>query len=220
MRRALSLLLPAVLLVLLAVAGCDDESNPKFSRIEASPTCGVAPMPVEFRAVATGGNEIGDPTGGNNNLEINWNFGDGGTGQTSVAYHTFQDPGVYTVIATANDPDGGNASISQEIVVYGDSLFIEASSNFPDGAITVNDTVRFNIMAESCQIHPDVEDDYRNLVYDWEMNDGTGTVFTSRNPRYSFSTAGNWDVTVNVSYTALAITRRDTLHFTVTDPAP
>ncbi|PID81898.1 hypothetical protein CSA17_04205 [bacterium DOLJORAL78_65_58] len=218
MRRVLSLLLPAVLLVLLAVAGCNDESNPKFSRIEASPTCGVAPMAVEFRAVATGGNETGDPTGGNNNLEINWNFGDGGSGATSIAYHIFQDPGVYNVVATAKDPDGGSASISQQIVVYADSLFIEASSNFPGGAVTTNDTIAFSLWAESCQINPDTDDDYRNLVYEWSMNDGTDTVFNSRQPHYTFTTAGSYAVTVNVSYTALAITRRDTLLFEVTDP--
>jgi len=218
MRRALSLLLPAVLLVLLVFAGCDDESKPKFSRIEASPTCGVAPMPVEFRAVATGGNETADPTGGNNNLEISWSFGDGGTGNTTIAYHTFQEAGTYNVVATASDPDGGNASISQEIVVFADSLSILASSNFPDGAVTVNDTVRFSIWAESCQIDPDNEDDYRNLVYEWNMNDGSDVVFRSRDPRYSFGTPGTYQVTVNVSYTALAITRRDTLSFEVTDP--
>ncbi len=217
MRRAFLLLLPAVLLVLLAFAGCDDESKPKFSRIEATPSCGVAPLPVEFRAVSTGGNETGDPTGGNNNLEITWNFGDGGTSNTSVTYHTFQDAGVYNVVATAEDPDGERASIAYEIVVKADSMTVEASSNFPDGAVTVNDTISFDLMADACDINPDMDDDYRNLVFDWHMNDGSGNVFQSRQPRYNFTAAGSYDVTVNVSFTGLAITRRDTLHFEVTD---
>lgn len=218
MRRAILLLLPAVLLVLVALTGCDDESKPRFARIEASPKCGVAPMAVEFRAMATGGNEGGDPTGGNNNLDVTWDFGGDGTGSTTVSYHTFEAPGVYMVTATANDPDGSTTSISQEVVVKRDALDITASSDFPGGAVTVNDTIHFDLRADACAIDPDVEDDYRNLVFDWSMNDDSGTVFTNHRPRYTFDTPGTYAVTVAVSFTEMAVTRWDTLVFEVTDP--
>ena len=65
MKRAFLLLLPAILLVFLAVAGCKDESLPSFTRILVYPDCGVVPLQVEGRAMASGGNESGDPTGGN-----------------------------------------------------------------------------------------------------------------------------------------------------------
>src|SRR5210317_1318757 len=98
MKRALLLLLPASLLVFLAISGCNDESLPRFTRVRVYPACGIMPLQVEGLAIASGGNESGSPTGGNNNLEITWDFGDGTTGQTSLAYHTFTEARDYDVV--------------------------------------------------------------------------------------------------------------------------
>lgn len=219
MRRALLLLVPATWLVLLVVSGCsDDESHPRISRIDVSPLCGVAPMAVECRATATGGNESGDPTGGNNNLEITWDFNDGGpTSSTSVAYHTFENPGVYQVMAQATDPDGQTTTISQEVVVFADSLTVEASSNFDELSrfVTVCDTINFDVWAESCDVDPDNEEHYRTLFYKWRIMDGTDTVFLNRQPSYTFAEPGNYDIILAVTFPELAITRWDTLNFTV-----
>ncbi len=218
MKRAFFLLLPAVLLVLIALVGCNDETNPKFTRIRVYPACGVMPLSVDALAMVSGGNESGDPTGGNNNLEITWDFGDGGGGNTSISYHTFADSGLYTVTATAVDPDGKTTSISQIVQVMPDTLTIEASSNFAPGPATVNDTVRFELMASSCEIQSLVDDDYRNLIFNWDMNDGTGNQFQTRRPQYQFLSAGTFEVTVTVTFPELAVTRRDTLQLVITDP--
>lgn len=233
MKRALLLLLPAVLLVLLSIAGCNDETEPEFSRIRVYPTCGVVPLQVDCLAFVSGGNESGDPTGGNNNLAITWNFGDGSSnGSTSIEYHTFNLPGQYTVIATAEDPDGKTTSISQTIDVMADTLSIEASSNFPGGVATVNDTVRFDLRALSCQVNPDIEDDYRNLIFNWAMDDSfsiitPGTppdtthheyVYENHRPVFQFHEVGTYEITVSVSYPALATTRHDTIYLDVVDP--
>lgn len=229
MKRALLLLLPAVLLVFLSIAGCNDETEPTISRLRVYPACGVVPMPVEALAIATGGNESGDPTGGNNNLDITWNFGDGTTGgTTSIAYHTYQVPGNYTVVATAQDPDGKTTSMSQLVRVMADTLTVEASSNFPDGITTVNDTVRFDVRALSCDVDPDIDDDYRNLSFNWGMDDSFFVYlpddtlhveyeFTNRRPTFLFDTAGTYEVTVSVTFPALATTRYDTVYLEVTD---
>ncbi|MCP4291922.1 MAG: PKD domain-containing protein [bacterium] len=218
MKRAQLILLPAVLLVFLAIAGCNDESQPKFTRIRVYPDCGIAPMNVEGLAIVSGGNESGDPTGGNNNLEITWDFGDGGSSNTSIAYHTFTLPGEYNIVATATDPDGQTDSISQMVTVMADSLDINTSTNFLGNAATTNDTVRFDLRAESCGIDPDVDGDYRNLVFTWHMNDGTDTIMTSHRPHYQFPASGIYDVIVDVTYPAGAITRHDTLRLDISDP--
>lgn len=229
MKRAFLLLLPAVLLVFLSIAGCNDETEPSFSRMTVYPDCGVAPLQVEGLAVATGGNESGDPTGGNNNLEITWSFGDGTSGgSTSLAYHTYHLPGDYTVVATAVDPDGKTTARTQLVRVMADTLAVDASSNFPDGIATVNDTVRFDVRAMSCEVNPDIEDDYRNLSFSWGMDDSffvyapTDTlhleyVYYSRRPSFLFADPGTYEVTVSVTFPALATTRHDTLYIEVTD---
>ncbi len=240
MKRALFLLLPAVLLVLIALVGCEDETNPKFTRLRVYPDCGVAPLNVEGLAIASGGNESGDPTGGNNNLEITWDFGDGGAGgSTSVAYHTFtrdenqtfQRDTTYTVTVKAVDPDGKTTTISTLVHVMADTLAIEASSNFPGGAATTNDTIRFDLHALACNINPDIDDDYRNLVFNWDMGDtfvvfegsppepvSYPYVFSNRQPVFNYEEAGAYDVTVSVTYPELATTRYATLHFDVISP--
>lgn len=229
MKRAFLLLLPAVLLVFLSIAGCNDETEPKFSRIRVYPECGVAPMLVDCLAITTGGDESGDPTGGNNNMTISWNFGDGGTSSTSISYHTFQLPGQYTVVATGEDPDGKTTSISQVVNVMADTLAIEVSSSLPDGFATTNDTIQFDVWALSCEINPEVDDDYRNLIFNWAMDDyytvttPDGDIeveyeFSSRQPRFNFSEAGTYNVTVSVTYPALAATRQATLVFEVVSP--
>ncbi len=217
MKRHCLLLIPAAMLILAFVQGCNDETQPVFSRIVVSPACGVVPLQVECYAIATGGDETGDATGGNNNLEITWNFGDGHTSRTSIAFNEFFEPGNYTVVATAKDPDGKTASTSFPVRVLADSLLIEAMSDFPSGEVTTADTVTFDLQAESCDIDPNNPDDYVKMIYKWHMNDAGNHTYVARSPRFSYEDPGQYDVVVDVTYPAWAVTRRDTLHFTVSE---
>ena len=215
MKRAFLLLLPAALLIFLAIAGCNDESKPSFTRVRVFPNCGVMPLQVEGLAIASGGNESGDPTGGNNNLEIDWDFGDGSTSQTSIAYHTFIEAGDYEVVVTATDPDGEKATATYGVTVLADTLDISASSDFPDGNVTTADIVHFGLRAAACDINPDVPGDYVKMSYRWVID---GTVVAVQTPSYQFLIPGSYDVYLAATYPALAVTRRDTLSFTVTGP--
>lgn len=216
MKPMLLILLSVTLLASLFVAGCsDDPSLPAFTRVYVTPQCGVAPLQIDGRAMATGGDETGDPTGGNNNLEIAWNFGDGNSGQTSLAYHTFDMPGEYTVQVTATDPDGNSTSTSLPVTVLADTLNISAFSNFPSGNLAVTDTVRFAFLAQACDIDPLVPSDYVKMAYHWTIE---GQSSYGLNPIHSFSAPGDHDVFLAVTYPALAVTRHDTLSFTVSAP--
>ena len=223
MKRALLLLVPALVLVAI-VAGCNEESKPAFTRLRVVPACGVAPLPVEGYAVLSGGNESGDPLGGNNNLDIQWNFGDGGSGATTIAYHTFQVPGEYNVVVTGTDPDGNSTTATTPVTVYPDSLVMEAGSNFPDGACTCVDTVRFNMLAKTCDInYPEVLGDSVKLQFTWDMGDMGGVDNTTYNvvaPEFRFFLPGVYDVEVEVFYPAWAVVRRQTLTFTVASAPP
>lgn len=227
MKTALKIALPALLmLALLAVTGCDDETEPEFTRVVVSPQCGVVPLEIEGYAAASGGNEGGDPTGGNNNLEITWNFDDGASSSTSIAYHIYDEAGDYLIEVTAKDPDGKTAQAFVPVTVRADTLDVAAGSNFhgdlinpgDEGIVETGQLIFFDVTASACGIDPQVDDDYRQLSFVWSMNDGTGQEYYTRRPVYSFDTAGEYTVNVAVALPALACTRHSSLTFTVVDP--
>ena len=217
MKRFCLLLIPAALLVLFFVSGCKQDTKPAITRLTLTPLCGVMPLQIEGYVAVSGGNETGNATGGTNNLEISWTFGDGHIGTTSRAFNTYADAGDFNVVVTATDPDGNSASSSMPVRVLADSLLVEASSNFPAGSVTTADTVQFDLRAESCDIDPDNAGNYAKIFFKWRMNDAAGTVFTGRAPRFRFTESGEYDVTLAVNYPFWAVVRRDTLHISVTD---
>jgi PKD repeat protein len=221
MKRTILLLAAAA--VALAVAGCsDDESKPTITRIFATPSCGVAPLDVEVYGVASGGNETGAATGGNNNLEFTWDFGDG-TSSTSISYHTYALPDTYrysvypvsyTVRLRVEDQDGNSATASLPVEIFADSLMVEAVAD-PAVAVAVGDTVRFDYRASSCGVDPDSETDRSSyLVQRWNMGDGT--VYTGASPRHTYAQPGTYEVVATVTYTGWAVTRMDTIAVEVT----
>lgn len=231
MKRVLTftaICLAALSLVLLA-AGCKEDSKPRITRMNVTPACGIAPMPVVATAYVSGGDESGDPLGANNNLEMAWQFGDGGTGGTSLAYHTYTEPGQYDVIVTATDPSGESAAATMPIVVLPDSLVVEVSTNFPSGSVTTSDVVRFDAVVQTCDVdYPAVPGDAVKLAFRWEMNDAANRVFTDAQPGRQetpdgdpgvlFAVPGEYDVEMTVTYPAWAVTRHATIHLTVTAP--
>lgn len=203
----------------LAASGCKQDSKPRITRMNVSPACGVVPVEVSATAYASGGDESGDPLGGNNNLEMAWNFGDGGNGSTSVAYHTYDTPGTYNVVVTAVDPAGESASATVPVVVLPDSLVVEGTTDFPSGTVTTADIVHFSATVTTCDVDfPAVPGDAVKLSFRWQMNDAGHHVYTGPSPAFKFTTAGEYDVNLTVTYAAWAVTRHQTIHLTVTAP--
>lgn len=216
MKRACLLLLPALLLALAAI-GCNEESKPAFTRVRISPACGVAPMSVEGYAIVSGGDETGEPLGGNNNLEIAWAWGDGGTGRTTIDYHDYLTPGDYTVTVTAKDPEGNTATEMVPIQVLSDSLLVAANYSTTSGNVSTADTVQFEFSALSCDIdYPTVLGDSVKVQILWEMNDPGANVYDVASPRFLFTTPGDYEVDLTVTYPAWAVTRKSTVMLTVT----
>ena len=218
MKRIVVVALVCLTLSALAVTGCKEDSKPVITRAFVLPSCGVIPLEVECYAVTSGGNESGDPTGGNASLAIDWSFGDGSSSQTSIAYHTYETAGDYTVTITARDEDGNSVSHTVPVVALQDSLQVEASSNFPGGNLTTADELMLDFRARSCAIDPDMDGDYVNLDFEWRLEGPISHVFLGRSPSFTLPTAGDYTAEVIVRYPAWACTRRDTLFFTVTTP--
>ncbi len=223
LKNACLLLLPAMLLFATAMSGCSDEiSEPIFSRVSVTPACGVVPLNVEAFAAVSGGDESGDPLGGTNGLEVSWDFGDTGTGATSIAFHQYTEPGEYTVKVKATDPGGKTADSEVTVTVMADSLVVAANSDFPGGnVIAALDSIQFGLSAAACDInYPAVPGDAVKMIFRWEMEvAGVDTfIFDGPTPEFAYPKGGDFDVNLAVTYPAQAVTRHTTLQFAVLNP--
>ena len=134
--RIRGLIGPALAVVVLALAlpGCEEDLKPKITKFSATPRCDVlktmakAPgdttlvnvMEVRFFARAAGGNEFSDPTGANSPLKWHWDFGDGTTASDVVGpIHRYTKSRVepYRVILTVEDDDGDKDTATLDILV-------------------------------------------------------------------------------------------------------
>ena len=216
MKRVICLVVASLL---LATVGCKDENYPTITRINVSENCGVVPMNLEVYGAASGGNESGGATGGVNNLEYVWDFGDG-TGSTSISYHTYNTPSdsFYTVTLTVTDPDGKSDTSFAQVTVFSDSLSV-AAETVPATGITANMPVMLDYLAESCAVDPLNDDDYVKLNQTWTVTDaaapGGEAVYYGRNPTHTFSAAGTYDVNLHVYYAAWEVHRHVDLQVVV-----
>ncbi|MCP4571922.1 MAG: PKD domain-containing protein [bacterium] len=210
------LILPMLaLLTMLAVCvGCsEDESEPVITRIHVAPECGVLPVRVDVYGAASGGDESGPATGGANNLKYTWNFGDGATSTTSLAYHIYDTAGDFAVSLKVEDPGGKTAVAERVVTIIADSMTIAAEA--APAAAVLGEPVNLDYRAMSCEIDPDVAGDYRNLVQTWEIiriSDGVRVGrYAGKSPNHTFTAAGTYEVRLSVAYPAWSVTRRDVL---------
>jgi len=212
----------AALAALMAVGCGEDDPKPAIARLFASESCGVAPLRVDFRADASGGTPLGDPTGGNNWLKMSWDFGDGTviSDGASIAYHEYQEPGIYTVTVTAEDDEGERASRSLEVEVQADSLAIDAFSLVGDelgSEVPACQPLSLAITAETCGFDP-VADNYERFVFRWYVGD---SVYTSPTPQHSFQPTelGEQQIRLVLEDPTRSVTRVDTVNVTVVESA-
>jgi PKD repeat protein len=220
-------LLLAGLATVLAVGCSNNDTKPVVTRLITSETCGVAPLAVEFRADASGGQPASQPTGGNSFLKIHWDFGDG-TSQAdgaSVAFHTYAEPDTYVVSVTAED-DGGNVSppFTRPIIVLGDTLSVSAYT-VVGGELTDQvkpcEPITFAIRAHGCDFDPETGF-YDRFLYTWTVDQpGGAVVYHGSRPSHSFppSASGPYTVQLRIEDTGLALTRHLSFPVTVTTSA-
>jgi len=214
------LILPtlALLTILAVYTGCtENENEPVITRLHVAPQCGVAPVRVDVYGAASGGDESGPATGGANNLEYTWNFGDGTTSNTTIAYHVYETGGEYTVRLTVKDPGGKSDTDTVHVSVIADSMTIEATAT--PATSSPGERVVLDYRAISCAIDPDLAGDYRNLVQRWTLaRTSTGdtiVVYDGKEPSHTFGSAGSYTAYLQVAFPAWSVVRRDTLYIDV-----
>ncbi|MCB9454885.1 MAG: PKD domain-containing protein [Anaerolineaceae bacterium] len=149
-------------------------------------TSGEVPLTVSFTNQSTG-----DISG------YNWDFGDTATSTEQSPTHTYNTAGTYTVVLTVTGPGGTNTA----------EVTISATNPIPPSiaAFTVDKTtgpapllVQFTNQSSG-----------ENLTYSWDFGDGA--VSTDINPSHTFSTAGTYSVTLQISGTGGTDSAQETI---------
>ena len=101
------------------------DGNP-IASITADVTSGIAPLIVNFDATGSL-----DPQG--NVLSYAWDFGDTNTGTGELATHTFTSAGIYTVVLTVDNGQGGTDTASVTITVTDEPVVSDLAIEYKDG---------------------------------------------------------------------------------------
>lgn len=128
---------------------------------------GCAPLTVDFGAFNTPGSSV------------RWDFGDGSTTAAPNAFHTFSEPGTYTVQQFVNNGCAyDTARVDIKVWAAPEARFIAPPS------ACMGDTVQFE------NISPQVG------VSEWDF--GNGTTSRETHPRYAFPEPGTYTVRLTV----------------------
>ena len=143
----------------------------------ASPLFGDAPLAVQFTDQSSYG-----PT------SWSWNFGDGYGSSWQNPNHTYLTPGDYTVTLTAATVFGSDAMTITD--------YVTAVTVCPDAAFTEDVTSG----GEPLTVHFTDLSTHAPASWTWNFGDGTGS--SQQHPTHTYSTAGQYLVSLTVSNAA------------------
>ncbi len=177
-----NLLISFVLIVALSFFSCggDDEPPPKTNPIEvdfiAGPVQGLVPLDVAFNNRSTG--DI---------VSWHWDFGDGGTSNFENPSYTYDSSGQYTVRLTAIDTDGISHEKKRENYIIITQAQAPSSHFEVDATSGLARQTKFQFNNKSSGVIDE---------YLWDFGDGNTS--TEENPIHSYSSFGNFTVTLRV----------------------
>jgi PKD repeat protein len=147
------------------------------------PYIGTVGLPITFD-----GSKSAAPTG--QTLTYSWNFGDGTANGTGVSpTHTYTATGTYTVCLTVTDTAGGSNTACTTVTISPPPVANAGGpyNGTPGQAITFDGSKSTGPSGET-------------LAYSWNFGDKTSS--TGVNPTHSYSSAGNYTVSLTVTDTA------------------
>jgi PKD repeat protein len=121
-------------------------------------------------------------TSTNSPTSWSWNFGDGATSTAQSPAHTYAAAGTYTVTLTASN-SGGSGTTTQSATVV--AAPVAGFTTSPPGGLA--------------PLPVTFTDTSTNSPTSWSWNFGDGTTSTAQNPTHTYSTFGNYGVTLTVT---------------------
>ncbi len=179
----------AVLLAMvsfLVAWGCAEQENRVPVAVLDGPESGVVDEALSFDA--SGSYDVDGSI-----VKYSFDFGDGTIVEDapSVSSHTYSSEGVYTVIVTVSDNDGGTSTATRQVVVTPNQPPVAVLSGPPSGV--VGETLTFGGSGSS-------DPDGIIATYDYDFGDGssTGTV-TDTSVNHTYGAAGTYTVALTVT---------------------
>lgn len=157
--------------------------------LTANPATGVAPLGVSFATQIQGG--VAPYT-------YAWDFDDGTNSTSSAPSHTFNGVGSYDVQLSITDDTGSVAEASVTVDALAPDALIVSPTASPDHGIA----------PQEVQFQSNAAGGSAPLTYQWTFGDGDTS--DAKNPRKTFLSAGNYDVSLTVT-DALGSTANDSI---------
>ncbi len=149
--------------------------DPPIAAFSGTPLSGFAPLDVNFTDLST-----------NNPTSWSWNFGDGvGTSTQQNPSYTYDSPGTYTVSLMATNAYGSDTETKIDYI----DVQIEAQDP-PVANFSGSPTTGYE------PLNVDFTDLSTNTPTTWYWTFGDGGTSTQQNPDYTYTTAGNYTVSL------------------------
>ncbi len=145
----------------------------------ATPTSGVAPLPVTFQSTVSGGTTP---------YTYAWTFGDGSPGSSLAdPSHTYNASGIFPVTLSMTDSSGHTGSYRLSVVVSAVGMTATATATPDQGTAPL--LVGF---------HENVTGGQAPYSYAWTFEPGA-QVSTLADPSFTFNSSGTYNVTLRVT---------------------
>jgi len=151
------------------------EPDTQVADFTGTPTTGDAPLEVRFAD-----NSTGKP------VQWLWEFGDGRIATTKNPITTYRQPGTYTVNLTATYGDGSSSRSTK-------ADYITVTRPNPVASFTADQA------SGNADLPVQFTDTSTGSPTSWAWNFGDGATSTDQNPAHTYTTAGTYTVTLEVS---------------------
>ena len=141
----------------------------------ASPTSGTTPLTVDFTDLST-----------DSPISWTWNFGDGGSSTDQNPSHTYTSAGNFDVSLTATNSIGSDVETKTGYITVTDPPAPTADFSASSTSGTAPLTVDFTDLSTDAPTS-------------WAWNFGDGGSSTAQNPSHTYTTAGNFDVSLTAT---------------------
>jgi PKD repeat protein len=147
-------------------------AQPPVAGFTASPSTGLAPLPVTFEDSSTG--EI---------TSRQWRFGDGGSSAEQSPSHTYLTPGTYTVTLTVNGPGGSGVKTAS----------VGVTTPPPKAAFSAS------IPSEASPLELAFTDTSSGTITSWGWTFGDGATTSAESPGHVYPVPGTYRVSLTVT---------------------
>lgn len=121
-------------------------------------------------------------------LAYRWDFGDGsGPGTNGTERHTYANPGTYAVTLRVEDPLGGAATLTQEVLLASTRMVPVANFSLVPLAPTTANTIEFR---------DETIDNSAERIHAWDFGDGNTSILP--NPTHRYARGGDYLVRLHV----------------------